>query len=151
MKNRNRIGDTSNPWGIPVLAGSIRLVLRPRVIDIALSLRKLAVYCTNRVGIPFTLRLWSSLSCETLSNAPATSSKSRLATLAPPILQTVWTASVINSSAVSTDLPFRAPICASSRSLLASTHSRIRIEMTASSAFPSVSNSAIGLYAFGSE
>ena len=86
MKNRNRIGDTGDPWGIPVLAGFIGLVLRPRVIDVALSLRKLAVYYTIRVGIPFTLRLWSSLSCKILSNALAISSKSRLAILAPPIL-----------------------------------------------------------------
>ena len=151
LKNRNRIGDTGNSQGIPVLAGSIGLVLYPRVIDITLSLRKLAVYCTIRVSIPFTLRLWSNLLYKILSNALAISSESRLAILTPPILQTIQTASVINSSVVSTDLPFRAPICFSSRSLLASTYSRIRIEITASSAFLSVFNSVIGLYAFGSE
>ena len=151
LKNRNRIGDTSNPQEIPVLAGSIGLVLRPRVIDITLSLRKLAVYYTICISISFTLRLQSSLSYKTLSNALVTSSKNRLAILAPPILQTIQTVSVINSSAVSTDLSFRAPICFSSRSLLASTYSRIRIEITASSAFLSVSNSAISLYTFGSE
>ena len=151
LKNRNRIGDTSNPQGIPVLASSIGLVLRPRVIDITLSFRKLAVYYTIRISIPFTLRLQSSLSYKILSNALAISSKSRLAILAPPILQTVQTVLVINSSAISTDLPFRAPICSSSRSLLASTYSRIRVEITASNAFLSVSNSAISLYAFGSE
>ena len=151
LKNRNRIGDTSNPQGIPVLASFIGLVLRPRVIDITLSFRKLAVYCIIRISIPFTLRLQSSLSYKILSNALVISSKSRLAILAPPILQTIQTASVIDSSAISTDLSFRAPICSSSRSLLASAYSRIRIEITASNAFPSVSNSAIGLYAFGSE
>ena len=57
LKNRNRIGDTSNSQGIPILAGSIGLVLRLRVIDIALSLRKLAVYYIIRISIPFTLRL----------------------------------------------------------------------------------------------
>ena len=37
------------------------------------------------------------------------------------------------------------------RSLLASTYSRIRIEITISSAFLSVFNSVISLYAFNSE
>ena len=151
LKNRNRIGDTSNPQRIPVLAGSIGLVLRLRVINITLSLRKLAVYYTIRISIPFTLRLQSSLSYKTLSNALVISSKNRLAILAPSILQTIQTVSVINSSAVSTDLPFRASICSSSRNLLVSAYSRIRIEITASSAFLSVSNSVISLYAFGFE
>ena len=151
LKNRNRIGDTSNPQRIPVLAGFIGLVLRPRVIDITLSLRKLAVYYTIRISIPFILRLQSSLSYKILSNALIISSKSRLAILAPPILQTIQIASVIDSSAVSTDLSFRASIYSSSRNLLASAYSRIRIEITAFNAFLSVSNSVISLYAFGSE
>ena len=117
LKNRNRIGDTSNPQRIPVLASSIGLVLRSRVIDITLSLRKLAIYYIIRINILFTLRLQSSLSYKTLSNALVISSKSRLVILAPPILQTIQTISVSNSSAVLTDLFFRAPIYSSSRSL----------------------------------
>ena len=151
LKNRNRIGDTSNPQGIPFLASFIGLVLRPRVIDITLSLRKLAVYYIIRISIPFTLRLQSNLSYKILSNALIISSKSRLAILAPPILQTIQTISVINSSAVLTDLSFRAPIYSSSRNLLASTYSRIRIEITTFNAFLNKSNSVISLYAFGSE
>jgi hypothetical protein len=58
--------------------------LLPRVIDVALSLRKLAVHRTIPSGIPFILSLWISLSWDTLSNAPATSSDSRLATLSLP-------------------------------------------------------------------
>ena len=57
LKNRNRIGDTSNPQDIPVLASFIGLVLHPRVIDITLSFKKLAVYYTIRISILFTLRL----------------------------------------------------------------------------------------------
>ena len=151
LKNRNRIENTSNPQGIPVLASSIGLILRPRVIDITLFLRKLAIYYIIRISIPFALRLQSSLSYKALSNTLVISSKSRLAILAPPILQTIQTISVINSSTVLTDHSFRAPICSSSRNLLASAYSRIRIEMTASSVFLSVSNSVISLYAFGSE
>ena len=151
LKNRNRIEDTSNPQGIPILASSIGLILRPRVIDITLSFRKLAVYYTIRISILFTLKLQSSLLYKILQNALVISNKSRLAILASPILQIIQTILVFNSSAVSTDFPFRAPICFFSRSLLASTYSRIRIKITISSAFLSISNSVISLYAFGFE
>ena len=106
LKNRNRIEDTSNLQEIPVLASSIGLVLRPRVIDITLSLRKLAVYYTIRISIPFTLKLQSSLSYKILLNVLVISNKSKLVILAPSIYQTIQTISVINSSVVLTNFFF---------------------------------------------
>ncbi len=61
LKKRNNTGEIGDPCGIPVSAEAMRLVFFPRVIDVALSVKKLAVHFTIAAGIRFSLRLWSSL------------------------------------------------------------------------------------------
>ena len=63
---------------------------------------------------------------------------------------TVQTASTINASADSTNLPYLAPIYSFGRRLLALVQSRSLTTITASNAFPKVSKSTIGQYILGS-
>ena len=50
------------------------------VTDVDLSFKKLSVHLTMYSGMPLDLRLCSSRGWDTWSNAPATSSESKLAT-----------------------------------------------------------------------
>ena len=133
-----------------VSAASIVLVFPPRVIVVALFRKKLSIHCTILDGTPLNLRLWSSASYITLSKAPATSSDIRLATAFFLMPYTVWTASIIDASADSTDLPCLAPIYSFGRRLLALVQSCSLTAITASNAFPKVSKSTIGRYTLGS-
>ena len=150
LKNRNRIGKTGNAQGIPVSIYSISLVLLPRVIEVALSLKKLAVYYTIFVGISFLFSLQSSRLQLILSNASNISSNSRVATFFLFIFYTVYTTSVSTSSTISTNRPRLAPIYFFRKRPFYSAQSFDRITTTVSSAFLNISRSTIGLYALGS-
>ena len=134
---------------MPVSVASIILVFPPRVIVITLFRKKLSTYYIILNSILLSLRLQSSASCATLSKAPATSSNIRLAIAFLLIPYTVQTASIINASADSTNLPCLAPIYSFGRRLLALVQSRSLTAITASNAFPKISKSTIGRYTLG--
>ena len=65
----------------------MQIVVMPDVYSLVFSIvvrsmRKLPIYSTIALGVPFLLRSCRSLLCETLSNAPATLS-SRTVTIFP--------------------------------------------------------------------
>lgn len=75
------MGDSSDPWGIPIFVSYDFDVYPSKVIVVSLPFRKLAIHLTVLSSILRLRRLYSSLACETLSYAPETSSSRRLATV----------------------------------------------------------------------
>ena len=149
LKNRKRIGEISNPQGIPISTSSIPLVVLLIVIEEDLSTRKLFVQLIIRRGIPFPLRLQISLWQETLLKAPAISSERRLAILPLPQSYTVYTASIIVSNAILVNLFLRAPIYSQGRRPRLSAQSLSRLATINSKAFLRVLSSTIRRYALG--
>ena len=149
LKNRKRIGEISNPQGIPVSTSSIPLVVLLIVMEEDLSARKLFVQPIIRRGIPFPLRLQISLQQETLLKAPIISSKRRLAILPLPQSYTVYTASTIVSNAVLVNLFLYAPMYSQGRRPRLLVQSLSRLATIDSKAFLRVLSSTIGGYALG--
>ena len=147
-KNKNRIGDSVEPWGIPVSVGICPPLYVPMWMDVVLSWRNDSVNLVIQVGIPFSLILWMSLLWETLSKAPEMSRLSMEATSPFPWPHIVWTCSVRSSIADSVDLRGLAPICSSGNKLCSSAAADSLLAMIFSSALPIVLSNAIGLYTF---
>ena len=70
MKKRNSIGDSGDPWGIPVSVRNHPDSPSGSLILVCLSLRKLVTHRTIVSGIRRLRRLCNSLSCDTWLNAP---------------------------------------------------------------------------------
>jgi hypothetical protein len=147
VKNRNRIGDSVDPCGIPVVCGRMQSVYSLILRHVVLSLRKDWMKRVIQGRKAFALRLWISLSCETLSNASEMSRHNIEATVFRFVLQTVLTCSVMSSSAEVVNRPGRAPICDSGRRPFSSAALFIRFAIRASSVFARVLRRAIGRYA----
>lgn len=147
-KNRKSMGEREEPWGIPVLVGIWLPLNDPRIIDVDLSFKNDSMNLVIHFGIPFSLRLWISLSWGTLSNAPEMSRLSRDATRFLSFPQIVWICSVSSSIAEIVDLWGRAPICSSGRSSCSSAALEILLATNFSRVFPIVFRSAMGRYAF---
>ena len=112
IKNRKSIRDISDPYRIPVF---IRIYLDSSLTSLILVYllsRKLVTYRTSVSGIRLFRRLYSSLLCETLLNAPDISRLRRVATCCGPgRFQISCTCSVRSCSADSAERPSLAPIC----------------------------------------
>jgi len=100
LKKRKRIGETGDPCEMPafIMRGALVSLLKDSVVS--RSFRKLAIHYIIYSRILHFFRLWSSLVCETLSNAPAMSKQSAVATCFRSALYTVCTCSTKSSRAV---------------------------------------------------
>ena len=83
------MGDTGEPCGIPVWILVACAVNSGRAIVVVRLLRKEAIHCTVFGSILLFRRLCTSLRWDTLSNAPDTSSSSRLATCLNRLMRNV--------------------------------------------------------------
>ena len=150
LKNRNRIGDTGEPYKIPAETGRNALVLPSNDSVDCLFFKKLLTHLTRRMGIFRMRKLCVSLSCDTWSKAPATFKFSINAICSVFVFYIVCTCSTRSSSAVSVKRPRLAPIWHAGNRWFASVTSVNFLATTDFRAFPIVFNSAINLYAFGS-
>ena len=149
IKNRNRINKINEPYNISIITLNSRDSFLNSFIIVSLSYRKLIIQFINIRGILLILRSWASLLWDILSNTPDISRLSRVATrFGPGRPQIMYICSVISCRAVSTDLPFWAPIYISGRRLLVSASPVILRAITSSSSLPMVLRSVIGLQAF---
>ena len=70
MKKRKRIGESGEPWGIPVSVWNQSLSYPANRMRVRRAVRKLAIIFRSHSGHPLTWRMWSSRSCDTLWKAP---------------------------------------------------------------------------------
>ena len=148
------MGEIGNPYRIPVSTISIILVYPSNITDIALFLRNLDVYRIIFSRTLLSLRLQRSLLYKTLLKVPTISNKSRLITfLLLAVLQfyTIQIISISNSSAISINLSFLAPIYYQGRRLQLFASPVSRFEITISSILLSISSKAISRYALDFE
>ena len=110
LKNKYRIGEIGEPWGIPLWTGHKFDSSKIIWIVLCLSWRKLSTQLTIQVGTLYRWRMWSSQGWETWSNAPVISRQSILATYWFPQFQTVCICSVSRSREVIVSLLEWAPI-----------------------------------------
>lgn len=143
-KKRKRIGHREEPWGIPVCVFILAVLSPSKNSCVVLSVRKDWMKFTTQTGILACLILCSKRSWTALSKAPEMSRLSIVTTTFGSQAYAVRTCSVMSSSAVSVDLPRRAPICVSGSSLCSSTASATLRATILSSTLPIVLISAIG-------
>ena len=110
------------------------------------EVESLSTYYIILNGTFLNLRLQSSASYVTLLKAPAISSNIRLAIIFLLILYTVQTASIINASVDSTNLPYLASIYSFGKRLLALVQPYSLTTITASNTFSKVFKNTIGRY-----
>lgn len=110
MKNKNRIGDNRDPWGMPVCVWVHSLSYSVKAIRVLLLVRKLAVTWISHSGSPFLFRIQRRRSWETMSKAPARSKLSIDTTHPGRAFHAVWTHEVSDPTADKVDRCFRAPI-----------------------------------------
>ena len=143
MKKRKRTGDSVEPWGMPVSVSIHRLSKSPNVIRVRLPVKNEHTIRIIHSGNPLRSRTHSSLSWETLSNAPAISSPSTETTFFFAA-QAVWMLPVRSSSAERVDQFFLAPIWFHGRRPLSSASFVIPSAMIFSTIFAIVFSHTIG-------
>src|SRR5436190_18233924 len=95
---------------MPVCVGIQPLSYPVNLILVRLSIRKLFTKLVSHSGNPFWRRMWRSLSCETLSKAPARSRLSIETTHPRLVFHAVSTQEESRSTADNVDRFFLAPI-----------------------------------------
>ena len=144
MKNRNRIGDKGDPWGMPVWVWIHSLSYPVNAIRVRLLVRKLAMTWINHSGSPFLFRIQRRRSWETLSKAPAKSKLSIDTTHPGRAFHAVWTHEVSKPTADRVDRCFQAPIWFQGSNECSSAALLIRSAKIFSITFARVFSSAIG-------
>ena len=138
IKKRNRISERGNPYRIPVGIGINSLSYPSIIIFVIRPIRNTWTNFIIQSSRPLFLRIYRSLSCNTLSKAPL---RSRLSmdTVHPGwAYHTAWTLDVIMERAKRVDRFFLAPICVHGSSSYASAASYIRSVTIFSRSFPRV-------------
>ena len=110
LKNRNRIGDTGEPCGMPAETGRSALVLPSNDSVDCLSFKKLLTQLTRRIKIFRIRKLYISLSCNTWSKVSVTFKFNINATCSVSVFYIVCTCSTKSFSAVSVKRSRFAPI-----------------------------------------